>query len=151
MALRVPDLLDRSARAYSDKPALKVKRGGGWQTISWREYREQVRLAARALMALGVEPGECVVLIGANSPEWFIGNVGAIAAGGIPAGIYTTSTAEQCKYIAQHCEARVAFVENAAQLAKFRAIRSELPALRAIVQMIGDPDGADVLSWKKFL
>jgi len=124
---------------------------GQWETTTWREYRDQVRLAARALIALGFDAGEHVVILGYNCPEWFIADVGAIAACGIPAGIYTTSTPEQCRYIAAHCAARVAFVENDLQLAKFRAVRDQLPDLRTIVLMHGEPDGDDVMSWTRFL
>ena len=119
-------------------------------SLTWREYRDQVRLAARALISLGVQPGEHVTILGYNCAEWFIADIGAIAAGAIPAGIYTTSTAEQCRYIADHCAARVAFVENEEQLAKFRAIRGQLPALAAIVMMRGEPAGDDALSWRRF-
>src|SRR4029453_13540953 len=151
MSLRVTDVLDRTAAAYSDRPALRVKRNGEWQTTTWREYRHQVRLAARGFIALGLERQECITILGYNCPEWFIADLGAIAAGAIPAGIYTTNTAEKCQYITAHCEARIAVVENAEQLAKCRAVRPQLPALRAIVQMHGEPQGSDVLAWKRLL
>jgi long-subunit acyl-CoA synthetase (AMP-forming) len=151
MSLRVTDVLDRTASAYPDQPALRVKRNGAWQGTTWREYRHQVRLAARGFIALGLEPRECIAILGFNCPEWFIADLGAIAAGAIPAGIYTTSTADQCQYIAAHCEARIAVVENAEQLAKFRAVRQQLPALRALVQMHGESQGSDVLSWQRLL
>jgi len=147
----VTESFERTARARGDAPALKRKRGGAWQTISWREYHERVRLAARALIALGVSPGDHVTIIGYNSPEWFIADIAAIMAGAIPAGIYTTNSAEQCKYIADHCDARVAFVESDEQLAKFRAIRASLPKLRAIVVMDGDAGDDDVLTWSELL
>jgi long-subunit acyl-CoA synthetase (AMP-forming) len=151
MSLLVTDLLDRSTKSFPDKPALRVKRGGQWQVITWREYRDGVRRAARAMMALGLKQGDCVTILGFNSPEWFMADVGAIAAGGMPAGIYTTNTPEQCQFIAEHCEAKIAFVENAEQLAKFRAVRQQLPALKAIVQMVGKPNGDDAISWDDFL
>jgi long-subunit acyl-CoA synthetase (AMP-forming) len=149
--MRVTDTLDRTAATYADRPALRVKRNGQWHATTWREYRDQVRLAARGFMALGLQPGQCITILGYNCPEWFMADLGAIAAGAIPAGIYTTNTAEQCKYIAAHCEARIAVVENAEQLAKFRAVRHELPSLRAIVQMHGESSDADVLSWAQLL
>ena len=151
MPTRIIDAFDRTARARGDNPALRHKRDGQWVTTTWRDYHAQVRLAGRALIALGVDAGEHVVILGYNCPEWFVADIGAIAAGAIPAGIYTTSTPAQCQYIAAHCGARVAFVENDAQLAKFRAVRDQLPALRAIVLMHGEPDSNDILSWGKFL
>ena len=40
--------------------------------------------------------------------EWYVANLAAIAAGGRPAGLYTHSTPEQCRYITEHAEAAVA-------------------------------------------
>ncbi|HXT16085.1 MAG TPA: AMP-binding protein [Gemmatimonadaceae bacterium] len=145
------DAFERTAIARGDAPALARKRNGRWEITTWREYHDRVRLGARALIALGVEPHDHVTIIGYNCPEWFIADYAAIMAGGIPAGIYTTNTPEQCRYVAAHCDARVAFVEDEEQLAKFRAIRSALPALRAIVVMHGEVRGDDILTWDGFL
>lgn len=150
MAL-IPETLDRTVQRRGNVPALRYKQDGEWQSITWPDYRDRVRRAGRALVALGVRPRDHVTIVGFNCAEWFIADVGAIAAGAIPAGIYTTNTPEQCQYIAAHCEARVAFVENEEQLAKFRAVRDQLPSLRAVVMMHGAPDGADALSWAQFL
>jgi len=99
-------------------------------------------------MQLGVERGSCVVILGNNRPEWFIANLGTIAAGGLPSGIYTTSTAEQCSYITQHSDAVVAFVEQPGQIAQLESVRGQLSA---IVVMEGASDEAGVLDWEGFL
>jgi long-subunit acyl-CoA synthetase (AMP-forming) len=151
MPTRIIDAFQGNAHARPDTPALHFTRNGRWDTLSWRDYHAQVRLAGRALIALGVAPGEHVTIIGFNCAEWFVADFAAIAAGVIPAGIYTTNTAEQCQYVAHHCSARVAFVENAEQLAKFREIRHRLPSLAALVVMREEPDGDDALSWAQFL
>lgn len=141
----------RTAAARGDAPALRRKRDGQWQTTTWREYHAQVRLAARALIALGVGPGEHVTIMGANSPEWFIADLAAIVAGTIPVGLYATNTAEQSRYVAAHCEARVAFVDDEIQLAKFQSVLAALPNLIAIVLTQGETSEAGVLSWSRFL
>jgi long-subunit acyl-CoA synthetase (AMP-forming) len=149
--LRVMDVFDRTVRSYGPKPALRVKRNGSWRTTSWDEYRQQVRQVARAMIAIGAQPGAGVCIIGYNCPEWFFADVGAIYAGTVPAGIYTSSSPEQCEYIANHCEAAVVFVENQEQLAKFIAVRSRLPNLKALVLMQGESSQSGVYSWNKFL
>lgn len=146
------DALERTTHIRGPgAPALRHKQDGRWHTITWGEYRERVHLAGRALIAMGLAAGEHVVIIGFNCPEWFIADVGAIVAGLIPSGIYTTSSTEQCRWIADHCDARVAFVENEEQLAKFLEIRASLPKLRAIVLMHGETSARDVLGWNQFL
>jgi long-subunit acyl-CoA synthetase (AMP-forming) len=149
--LRVMDVFERSVRSHGPKPALRVKRNGAWQTVTWDEYHRQVRQVARALISLGTRPGQGVAIIGYNCPEWFFADIGAIYAGAVPAGIYTTSSPEQCEYIASHCEAAVVFVENDEQLAKFLAIRGKLPGLKALVLMHGESSAPGVYSWTKFL
>lgn len=154
MTLRVMDVLDRTARTWPTGQAMRAKHGGQWRTTTWREYREQARLVGRGLMALGLGRGECVAIIGFNCPQWFLADVGAICAAGIPVGIYTTSSAEQCAWIAEHCEARIAIVENIGQLQKFLAARDRLPELRAIIVMRAEstlPGVPDVYSWARLL
>jgi long-subunit acyl-CoA synthetase (AMP-forming) len=157
MATMVHEVLGNTVAKHGDRPALRVKRNGGWQTVTWSSYGRDVRRAARALIKLGVEPGKGVSLIGQNSPEWLIADVGAIFAGAMPAGIYTTNSAEQVRYITAHCEAKVSFADTAAQVAKFVAEKDRMPHLEAVVQMTGKPD-ADagggklrVLAWDEFL
>ncbi len=149
--LRVMDVLERTVRSHGPKPALRVKRNGGWKTFTWNEYRQQVRQVARAHLSLGTRPGQGVCVIGYNCPEWFFANVGSIYAGAVPAGIYTTNSPEQCEYIASHCEASVVFVENQTQLAKFLTVRGNLPHLKAIVLMQGEAGQPGVYTWTRFL
>ena len=144
---RVSEVLDTTARAYGDQPAMRHKNDGLWQVTTWREYRDGARQVGRALIALGVQPGEGIAIIGGNCPQWFLADVGAILCGAVPAGIYTTSSSEQCQYITDHCDARVAVVEDGKQLAKFKEQWPNLPKLQHIVLMRGsDPDDR-VHSW----
>lgn len=143
--------LERTVALHSDRPALRAKREGLWTTLTWSDYYDQVRTVARGLMALGVAPGSGVVILGFNRPQWFLADLGAIAAGALPAGIYTTSPADQCHYVASHCDARVAILEDVDQLEKFREIHLALPRLEAIVLMVGESDKPGVLSWNELL
>lgn len=147
----VMQVMEETGTKHGDKPALRHKKGGTWHTTTWSEYRSQVRTAAKAFIELGLQPGKGVAIIGFNCPQWAIGDIAAIYAGGCPAGIYTTNSAEQCKYIAAHSDAQIAIVEDRDQLAKFKEIRKELPELKAIVMMYGDDSDADVYSWPEFL
>lgn len=149
----VSEVLDATARAHGDQPALKVKRGGLWQTHTWKEYREQSRKVARGFIKLGLQAKQGVSIIGYNCPQWFFADVGAILAGGIPAGIYTTNSADQCAYIAGHSDAAIAVAEDAKQLAKFKQIWADLPCLQHVVLMYGSDPDADprVHSWEELL
>jgi long-subunit acyl-CoA synthetase (AMP-forming) len=148
----VAQVLDATAERWPDRAAMRVKQQGTWQETTWRQYRERARTVAKGLVELGLAPGHGVAILGGNRPEWFLADIGAILAGGIPAGIYTSSSAEQCCYIAGHCDADIAVVEDRAQLDKLLRVRAELPALRAVVLMDGDPQGEPgVLAWRELV
>ena len=145
------EVLERTVRTHGDRPALKVKRDGQWQATSWQEYRDQAKLVARGFLRLGLQPRDGVVIMGYSRPEWFLADVGAILAGGLPAGIYITNSPEQCQYIAEHAEASVAVLENEEYLRVFLSIRDRLPKLKAIVLMTGEASGDGIHSWDRLL
>jgi long-subunit acyl-CoA synthetase (AMP-forming) len=148
----VMQAFDAAVEKFGKRPALRWKTAAGaWKDQSWDDYRAEVRRAAKGLIALGLEPQKGVSLIGFNCKEWLVGNLAAIHAGGVPVGIYTTSSPEQCSYIAGHSDSNIAIVENAEQLAKFLEIRGELEQLKAIVLMRGEHDDEHVHSWADLL
>lgn len=148
MKTTIMDVMGQTVAQFGANVALKTKRGGRWESMTWREYYHQVKNTARAFMALGLEPGKAVNILGNNCSQWFISDLAAIFAGAIPGGIYVTSSPEQCQYIAEHSEANIVVVENADQLAKFKAIWSQLPELKAVVMMNGSDDDERVYAWE---
>ena len=148
----IPHRVLRMAKERPSSIAYQAKVDGRWQPTTWSTYAEQIRSAARALITLGLPRGGKVTILGFNRPEWVIFDHAAMMAGGVPAGIYTTCSAEEVQYIVHHSESLVVLVENAEQLAKIQATRKQLPLLKWIVMMKGAPAaGADVLSWEAFL
>ncbi|XP_021461214.2 long-chain-fatty-acid--CoA ligase ACSBG2 [Oncorhynchus mykiss] len=124
----------KTVNIYGDLPAVASKKEGQWVTLTWREYYQQCRAAAKSFLKLGLERYHGVGILGFNSPEWFISDIGCILAGGFAAGIYTTNSPEACQYVADNCEANVLVVENHKQLLKILQIKEQLPHLKAIVQ-----------------
>jgi long-chain acyl-CoA synthetase len=148
----IPQRLLQTAATKPSTIAYQAKIDGRWQPTTFKTYADQVRTAARALIALGFPAGGKVTILGFNRPEWVIFDHAAMMAGGVPAGIYTTCSADEVQYIVHHSDSVVVLVENAEQLAKVKAKRSELPRLEWIVTMRGATGtGDDVLTWDDFL
>lgn len=95
-----------SVPEHEEYPALRVKRKGRWIEWTYRQYYDQSRAFAKALLspAIDLPKHTGVAIIGFNSPEWFVADVGAIFAGCIATGMYTTNGPEACFYIADHCK-----------------------------------------------
>ena len=144
----VIEAMKKTVDKFSHQIALKTKINDKWEEITWQAYYDQVRTTARAFMALGLGEGNTINILGNNCPQWFISDMAAIFAGAIPGGIYTTSSPEQCQYIAAHSQAEIVVVEDAGQLAKIKEIRENLPDLKAIVMMTGSDDDDRIFSWE---
>lgn len=118
----MPGQIAKFAVERGDRKAL-VEMGpdGEWVSTTWSEYWDAVRGLAKALIALGVQPGDGVALIGNNRRDWVICQMGISAAGAVPAPIYVTNTTEQVAYIVKHCGAKVAICDSETQLDKYLA------------------------------
>ncbi|XP_031812628.1 long-chain-fatty-acid--CoA ligase ACSBG1 isoform X1 [Sarcophilus harrisii] len=122
-----------SLEKYGNLNALSSKRDGKWERITYSQYYLLSRKAAKGFLKLGLERVHSVAILGFNSAEWFISAVGAVFAGGILTGIYTTSSPEACQYIAHDCKANVILVDSQKQLEKILKIWKNLPYLKAVV------------------
>ncbi|XP_066491019.1 long-chain-fatty-acid--CoA ligase ACSBG2 [Tiliqua scincoides] len=132
--ITVHELFLNSVNEYGNYPALASKKQGKWTKISFKKYYELCRMAAKSFIKLGLERFHGVCILGFNSLEWFVADVGAIFAGGFATGIYTTNSPEACQYIAENCGANIIVLENDKQLQKILEVQNKLPALKAIIQ-----------------
>ncbi len=102
----------KRADAKGDAPMLGVKRGGAWQTTSWREAAETVCLLAENLRALGLEQGDRVMLVSENRPEWCLADLAIMAAGCVTVPAYTTNTERDHVHILDNSGARAVIVST---------------------------------------
>jgi long-chain acyl-CoA synthetase len=151
----IPSVLHETAERYPEATALKWRTPGGWQTLTWADYRAVVRDATLGLQQLGFGRGEFGLIMARNRPEHLIADLALVHAGGAAVSLYNTLAPEQIAYITNHCEATIAFLEDRTFLEKFLAIRDQLPRLRRIVLMEDDagagPMGGWVIGWQAFL
>lgn len=148
----IPGRLFARAASTPTEPAFYEKTGGAWVPSTWSSYATEVRSVARALAALGFQPGQTVCILGFNRPEWAIMDVGTMAAGGAPAGIYTTCSASEVAYIVHHAEAPVLLLEDQGQWDKIADRLHELPHLRRVVCMRGFAVAHPIAQrWEDFL
>ncbi|XP_048338080.1 long-chain-fatty-acid--CoA ligase ACSBG1 isoform X3 [Sphaerodactylus townsendi] len=136
--ITVHDMFLESLEKYGSLNAMASRKDGRWEKITFLEYYNLSRKAAKSFLKLGLERFHAVAILGFNSAEWFILAVGTIFAGGIVTGIYTTNSPEACQYIAHDCRANIIVVDNQKQLDKIMQIWHQLPHLKAVV-MYRDP------------
>ncbi|XP_058264958.1 long-chain-fatty-acid--CoA ligase ACSBG1 [Hemibagrus wyckioides] len=151
--ITVHQMFMTSVQKYGNFFALATKRKGKWEKITFSEYYQNCRMAAKSFLKLGLERFHSVAILGFNSAEWFISAIGAVFAGGIMTGIYTTNSPEACHYVAHDSRANIIVVENQKQLDKVLQIKDKLPHLKAIVQY-SEPiveKLPNLYSWEEFM
>jgi long-chain acyl-CoA synthetase len=139
----VPGLFAATIGARPDAVAVRWRPPGGdtaTETMTWAEYGDRACRVAAGLRDLGVRPGDRVLLMMRNRPEFHYADMGVLLAGGTPISIYNSSSPEQIQYLAGHSEAVAAIVGDVGMLERFLKVRSELPALAKLV-LVDDPDG----------
>jgi long-chain acyl-CoA synthetase len=145
-ATTLPQVL-RQAVAEHDGTALRFPRDGAMHDVTFRELAARAQRIAGGLIALGVEPGDRVAILGSTRPEWTIADCGALSAGATVVPVYHTNSPEECAYVLSHSGARVLICEDAEQLRKIESVRSELPELEhvfTIDPVSGVPSLADL-------
>jgi len=120
--------------AHGDRTAMRwMTAEQSWDSMTFNEMADRAARAAAGLRSLGIEPGDRVLLMMRNIPEFHYLDLAALFLGATPVSIYNSSSAEQVAYLAGHCAAKVAVVENEGFLSKFLEVRDQLENLESIV------------------
>ncbi len=143
---------DQAARLH-DKPLLWAKTGGRYQPQSWRDVKDRVCALARGLRAVGLEPGDRVVLVSENRPEWLIADLAIMVAGGITVPAYVTNTPADHRHILTNCGARAAIVSTRALAERLLPAARSAPDCELVIA-IEPPEpgrGVKVIGWRELV
>jgi long-chain acyl-CoA synthetase len=122
--------------------ALHYRRDARTVSIGYPEFGAIATEIARGLMAVGIDSGDRVAILGATCADWTLADYGGLCAGAVIAPIYHTNSPEECAYVLGHSGARLVFCEDAAQAAKIAQVRDRCPSLEHVVLFTGEADGA---------
>ena len=131
----VPKVFLRTATAHPDVVALRRMAGDApdsWEETTYGALREQVAAVAGGLQAAGLEPGQRIVLMMRNRPEFHVVDLAATFLRATPISIYNSSSPEELQYLVHHSESTIAVVEDVGFLERFLKVRDELPHLERI-------------------
>lgn len=133
----------------SDRVMLS-REDGIWKNIPALQLRSWVYATARQLQAWGIKKGDRVILLSENRPEWAIADFACLLLGAVDVPIYATQTSDQCLFVLQNSEARVAFVSSRQQYEKIAAIR-EQTKLEYVVIMENASEITEAIPMQSFL
>jgi long-chain acyl-CoA synthetase len=138
----IADLIEHSAAEHAEHVAVRYKRDGTWQDVTYAQLAEIVQEIGLGLIDLGIQPGERLCILANTRPEWSYVDMAATAAGAVVVPIYQTNSPEECLWVISDSDACAIVCENDEQLAKIAAIKEQLPNLRTVI-VIDPPARAD--------
>ena len=98
----------RDVRAFGRQtrrgPVPLAQERGTYRPWSWQRAGTEARLLARWLAARGIAPGERILILSENRPEWCVADLAILMAGGVTVPAYTTSTSDDLAYLLAHAE-----------------------------------------------
>jgi long-chain acyl-CoA synthetase len=129
-----PKMLRHNYEEHGDERiAMRHKQYGIWRPYTWKDYYINVKRLALGLLSLGFAPGDRLLIVGDNAPEWYYAELAAQANHGVSVGAYSELTPKEIEHIARESEARVAVVEDQEQVDKLLQIKERLPLLERII------------------
>jgi len=129
----IPALLARNARLYGASPAYREKEFGIWQSWTWIEAAEEIRAMAEGFLALGMERGDYVAIIGRNRPAHYWAMVAAQMCGAIPVPLYQDAVAEEMAYVLEHCGARFVVCGDQEQVDKVIEVQDRVHSIEHVM------------------
>jgi long-chain acyl-CoA synthetase len=138
------------ARSWHGRPMLRHWQGsakaGAWQSVSWGEFAQRVAATAAFLRARGVAPGDRILLVSENRPEFPIADTAIMAIGAVTVPTYVTNTVADHAHILRDSGASAAIVSSA-RLAE-RVAEAAAQAGRSLDFLVClEPDAPGTLDW----
>jgi long-chain acyl-CoA synthetase len=147
----LPRMILGQARRLDQHTALRHKHQGKYQDISWARLDETIRLFARGLLALKLQPGQRVAIVAPNGPDWVYTDVATMACGAVSVPVYHTSGITAIRHIVEDSQCQVIFVHSPLVAEQIIAHRKSMPHLHQVVLLEGRTDLPEVLDREAFL
>jgi acyl-CoA synthetase (AMP-forming)/AMP-acid ligase II len=148
-ARTIPELVETAAAQFGSRVAIE----DGAARISFAALAAEMRRAARAFLAAGVEAGDRVAIWAPNQWEWVVAATGLQAAGAVLVPLNTRFKGREAGYVLRKSRARVLVTVGEFLGARYvdAIAGDDLPDLVRIVLLRGEAGDSRVQAWDEFL
>jgi long-chain acyl-CoA synthetase len=128
-----PKLLLRNADIFADRPAMREKYLGIWQTWTWAEVLEEVRTFALGLKKMGLKHGDSIAIIGDNRPRLYWTFLAAQSLGAVPVPVFQDAVADEMAFVLKHAAVSFVMAENQEQVDKVLSVSGQVKSIKEII------------------
>jgi long-chain acyl-CoA synthetase len=108
----LPQMMLDLSRNWHGRPMLRAWQDKAWRQVTWGEFAARTASVAAFLRAEGVAPGDRVLLVSENRPEFPIADTAIMAIGAVTVPTYTTNTIADHAHILRDSGAVAAIVST---------------------------------------
>ncbi len=148
MVTRTFDLLDHLLDNYQKDDILCSKSEGKWIRFSSHDYYKYSHYLAYGFYEMGFKPGDKVVTLSPNCPEWNFVDMALALCGMIHVPVYPTLSADNYHHIFTHSEAKAILVNNKVLLRRIQPALDRIehkPLIYTLVPIDGHPQVEEIL------
>jgi len=144
---RVHYSADVEAYHFFDEPSKQ------WQSITWKLMAHCVQQWQNAMQREGLQAGDRVAIMLANSPRWVMFDQAALALGLIVVPLYIADNPENIAYILQHSGAKLLLLNGPEQWQRLQGMRPQLNGLVRVlsVKPVQDPRSSNLIHLEAWL
>lgn len=119
--------------SYPKEDLMLHKVEGSYVPIPTQKFSHQVKHLALGLKELGIQPGDKIIILSENRPEWVMSDLAVLCLGGMTVPIYTSLVPDQIRFIIDHSDAKAVFCSDATLWSKIEAIRAQLKKVKHFI------------------
>ena len=138
-----------------DKPFLWGKKEGIYNCKTYGDVADEVCKIANGLISIGIKKGDRVMIVSENRPEWVIADLAITAIGAITVPTYTTNTTDDHFYVAEHSQARAAFISTKGLMKNFSGAATKSESCKTVITIDDflehDIDKLNQITWESML
>jgi long-chain acyl-CoA synthetase len=123
------------AKKWPRKPLFRAFQDNFWHSTTWEEFARMTASCARHFRALGIAPGDRVVICAENRPDYPIAEVALMAIRAVPVPTYTTNTIEDHAHILRDSGARAAIVTSGSLAGRVRLAADQAGGIDHLLEM----------------
>ena len=145
-----PQLLHRNVTTFPNRTAQLWRSQPGSpeiNTLTYAELGARISDMSAGLMALGIQKGDRVAIMGSTSPQWMQADYATLCAGAITVCVYPSLTENELAFLLKDSGSSAIFAEDDATVRAIMKIRRDAPELKHIIRLQEgtscEPEGSD--------
>jgi len=139
----IREILFKACKRYQDRDAVKSKKEGVFQPLTYLELKQKVAEMATCFFEMGLEKGDRVAILGENRTEWVVAYLATVTSGMVAVPVDRDLKEREVRHILDFSDTKLLVVSDS-YLDKVEDVVQSISGLEFLVSMDGPGEGKDL-------